>query len=150
MHFQRRNSAKKRCNVGTFSGLHPSSYFAPLLHEHREGIVNLYQRLCCYAYKNADFDTASIEVSVLILCPNHRRAIRTRLRQCLGRPGSDGSPMVNCCMAEYRFEHCFPSRHKSVLLFLHQGLNSPHDPCRSHQRFRFFPRSQECHPKYRR
>ena len=25
MHFQRRNSAKKRCNVGTFSGLHPSS-----------------------------------------------------------------------------------------------------------------------------
>jgi len=49
MHFQRRNSAKKRRNVGTFSGLHPSSCFAPLLRENSKGIVNLYQRLCCYA-----------------------------------------------------------------------------------------------------
>ena len=57
MHFQRRNSAKKRCNVGTFSGLHPSSYFAPLLREHNRGIVNLYQRLCCYAKTNVNIDT---------------------------------------------------------------------------------------------
>ena len=57
MHFHRRNSAMKRRNVGTFSGLHPSSCFAPLLHEHREGIVNLYQRLCCYAAKYSRSDT---------------------------------------------------------------------------------------------
>lgn len=54
--FQRRNSAKKRRNIGTFNGLHPSYLFAPLLRENSKGIVNLYQRLCCYAKKTITAD----------------------------------------------------------------------------------------------
>jgi hypothetical protein len=55
----KQSSQKRRKipNDSTFSGLHPSSCFAPLLREHSKGIVNLYQRLCYYAYKNASINT---------------------------------------------------------------------------------------------